>query len=92
MSLISERVMLAALRIGSWSGQLYDAEVTEEARAQHGAEQGAGRYNKQIWSRKYLHPVTSKISAARNAHRVLTLPGLASLVSQALLEASTARP
>lgn len=76
MSLLSERVMLASLRIGSWSGTLFDGEVTEEVSERHHAEQGAGRYNKQIVARKFLHPVTSKISAARTAHRVLTLPWL----------------
>jgi len=76
MSLLSERVMLASLRIGSWSGTLFDGNVTEEVSERHNAEKGAGRYNKQIVSRKFLHPVTSKIAAARTAHRVLTLPWL----------------
>lgn len=74
MSLLSERAMLASLRIGSWSGTLFDGQVSEEVIENHRAEQGAGRYNKQIVARKFLHPVSSQISAARTAHRVLTLP------------------
>jgi hypothetical protein len=74
MSLLSERCMLAKARVGTWSGTLYDPNVTEEVREHHAAEQGAGRYNKQIVARKFLHPVTSKVSAATRAHRVLTLP------------------
>jgi hypothetical protein len=55
---------------------MYDSEVTEEVREHHHAEPGAGRYNKQIVSRKFLHPVTSQVSAASRAHQVLTLPWL----------------
>ena len=74
MALLSERCMLAKARMGTWSGTLYDPNVTEEVREHHAAEHGAGRYNKQIVARKFLHPVTSKVSAAARAHRVLTLP------------------
>lgn len=74
MSKLSERAMIASLHIGSWSGMLLDKEVTEEVSESHRAERDAGRYNKQIVSRKFLQHVGSKISAARRTHRLLTLP------------------
>src|SRR5215475_1455713 len=74
MNSLADSVLMATCHLSSWSGTAYDPEVTEQAREANHAEAGAGRYNKQLVHRKFLHPVTSQISAAARAHKVLTLP------------------
>ena len=75
MSKLSERAMLAALHCGTWSGAAHDQQVTEEVSEAHkAAERDAGRYTKQLVSTKFLRHVTGKMSTARRAHRLLTLP------------------
>lgn len=75
MSLLSERAVLAGLHVGSWSGTLHDREVSDETAERHKADaRDSGRYTKQLVSKKALHHVGSHISAARRAHRLLTLP------------------
>lgn len=72
---LSERAMLATLRTGVWSGNLADRAVTEEVSEMHQADsREAGRYSKQIVSRKFLNPVNSAARVARSTHRLLTLP------------------
>lgn len=75
MSRLSERAVLAGLHIGTWSGTLHDRDVTEEVSDSHKADRkDSGRYVKQLISKKALHHVGSHISAARRAHKLLTLP------------------
>lgn len=71
---LSERTILAALHISAWSGQALDRKITDEVSTRHDAEPGAGHYTKQLVSRKALHGVMKQASAARTAHRILTLP------------------
>jgi len=72
---LSERAMLATLHRGSWSGTKHDQEVTEETAENHKADvKDAGRYSKQLISKKAMAKVSSKMALARNTHRVLTLP------------------
>jgi hypothetical protein len=75
MSLLSERAVLAGLHIGNWSGTLHDRDISDETAERHKADaRDSGRYTKQLVSKKALHHVGSHISAARRAHRLLTLP------------------
>ncbi len=72
---LSERAMLTSLHIGAWSGSNLDREVTEEISERHKADaKDAGRYSKQLVSKKFLKQVGAQVSAARSVHRILTLP------------------
>ena len=72
---LSERAMLATLRLGAWSGSKHDQQVTEDTAEAHKADiKEAGRYSKQLIGRKFLNKVGSKMRVARQTHRILTLP------------------
>jgi hypothetical protein len=46
--MITEKAMLAAVHISVWTAVKHDRKVSREVANQHGAHQGAGRYNKQL--------------------------------------------
>ena len=46
--MITEKAMLAAVHISVWTAVKHDRRVSREVADQHGAHQGAGRYNKQL--------------------------------------------
>lgn len=46
--MITERAMLAAVHISIWTAVKHDRRVSRDVASQHGAHQGAGRYNKQL--------------------------------------------
>jgi hypothetical protein len=46
--MITERAMLAAIHISIWTATKHDRKVSRDVASQHGAHQGAGRYNKQL--------------------------------------------
>ena len=46
--MITERAMLAAVHISIWTAVKHDRKVSRDVADQHGAHQGAGRYNKQF--------------------------------------------
>jgi hypothetical protein len=46
--MITEKAMLAAVHISAWTAVKHDRKVSREVADQHGAHQGAGRYNKQL--------------------------------------------
>ena len=72
---LSERAMLTTLHRGAWGGSKHDQEVTEQTAEAHSADtKDAGRYSKQLISRKFLSKVGSKLRVARDTHRILTLP------------------
>jgi hypothetical protein len=75
MTTLQERTMLAALHIGTWSGLTHDRDVTAEVSETHNAaSHDAGRYTKQLISRKYINDVNKVAALTRATHRVLTLP------------------
>jgi hypothetical protein len=45
---ITERAMLAAVHISIWTAVKHDRRISRDVASQHGAYQGAGRYNKQL--------------------------------------------
>lgn len=71
---LCERAVLTTLRIGVWSGNKTDKEITEEINTKHNAHKSAGRYNKQIVGRQFLKRITSEAASARAAHNLLTSP------------------
>ena len=46
--MITEKAMLAAVHISIWTAVKHDRKVSRDVANQHGAHQGAGRYNKQL--------------------------------------------
>ena len=46
--MITERAMLAAVHISIWTAVKHDRKVSRDVAHQHGAHDGAGRYNKQL--------------------------------------------
>ena len=46
--MINERAMLAAIHISIWTAVKHDRKISRDVASQHGAHQGAGRYNKQL--------------------------------------------
>ena len=46
--MITEQAMLAAVHISIWTAVKHDRKVSRDVADQHGAHQGAGRYNKQL--------------------------------------------
>src|SRR5664280_2441813 len=46
--MITERAMLAAVHISIWTAVKHDRRISRDVANQHGAHQGAGRYNKQL--------------------------------------------
>ena len=46
--MITEKAMLAAVHISIWTAVKHDRKVSRDVADQHGAHQGAGRYNKQL--------------------------------------------
>ena len=46
--MITERAMLAAVHISIWTAVKHDRKVSRDVAHQHGAREGAGRYNKQL--------------------------------------------
>src|ERR1700722_20297990 len=47
-SMITERAMLAAVHISIWTAVKHDRKISRDVAHQHGANEGAGRYNKQL--------------------------------------------
>jgi hypothetical protein len=75
MTKLSERAVIAVLHVGAWSGSSHDQSVTEEVSESHKADlKDAGKYSKQLISRKALKNVNRATSLARRTHRLLTLP------------------
>lgn len=72
--MLSERAMLVALHISSWTGMQVDREVTDATNADFKADKKAGRYNKRLIDAQFLEGISSASNKARVAHRVLTLP------------------
>ena len=71
---LSEKAMIAHLRISSWTGNLFDREATEQVAVEAGAQTDAGRYTKHLLTRSALKNVYRCALAARSIHKTLTMP------------------
>lgn len=72
---LSERAMLACLRIGTYGARATDREITEEVSENHKAElRGAGTYSKFLIAARFFRDVNHAASVARQTHNLLTLP------------------
>lgn len=74
---ISEKAMLVALSISTWSGRKYDKDASKEVADNHGTEASrAGRFNKILVNPASLREITSVAVSARNYTTSVTLPWL----------------
>lgn len=73
--MITERAMLAAVHISIWTAIKHDQKVSREIAEQHGAGQGAGRYNKQLLREaEKLESLRSLSGQIRQYFYKITLP------------------
>ena len=70
--MITERAMLAAVHISIWTAVKHDRKVSRDIAEQHGAHEGAGRYNKQLLRE------AEKLESLRRALRVRSTRACAS--------------
>ena len=71
---VTERAMLASVKILSWSARKLDRKVSDKVAADHGAQPDAGRYTKALVAREVLEDVIGATSALRDFHLKQTLP------------------
>ena len=73
--MITEKAMLAAVHISVWTAVKHDRKVSREVADQHGAHQGAGRYNKQLLhGAQKLEELRSLAGQIRHHFYKVTLP------------------
>ena len=71
---ISNRAVLAEIRITQWSARKLDKDITRETNNAHGVKGDAGRYNKRLVAKGALDAVASKATALRDFHYTQSLP------------------
>ena len=73
--MITERAMLAAVHISIWTAVKHDRKISRDVASQHGAHQGAGRYNKQLLrSADRLDELRTLAGQVRQYFYKITLP------------------
>ncbi len=73
--MITERAMLAAVHISIWTAIKHDRKVSRDVAQQHGAHEGAGRYNKQLLGKaERLELLRSLSGQIRQYFYKITLP------------------
>src|SRR4051812_13677364 len=73
--MITERAMLAAVHISIWTAVKHDRKVSRDVAQQHGAHEGAGRYNKQLLREaEKLESLRSLAGQVRQYFYKITLP------------------
>ena len=73
--MITERAMLAAVHISIWTAVKHDRKISREIAKQHGAYDGAGRYNKQLLHEaERLEALRSLAGQIRQYFYKITLP------------------
>src|SRR3954468_19598187 len=73
--MITERAMLAAVHISIWTAVKHDRKVSRDVAQQHGAHEGAGRYNKQLLGEaEKLESLRSLSGQIRQHFYRITLP------------------
>lgn len=71
---ISQKAMLAGVKISAWSARKLDRKITDEVNATHAASADAGRYNKALISKAALAEIMTIAGRARAEHYARTLP------------------
>lgn len=75
MTSLSERAVLATLRLGAYGGKAVDREVTEDTAERYKADsKNSGTYTKWVIGKQFLDPVSKSGRLATQVHKILTLP------------------
>lgn len=74
MTGLTERAMLARVKITQWSATRLDRKITQEVHQQHNAHGDAGRFNKRLISKDAIAAIQTIASEARALHYKRTLP------------------
>lgn len=75
-SLLSQKAILASIRISQWSARKVDKKATDEVHAHNHADPQSGRYNKLLIAREGLQNVQQVAGEARAFHYSMTQPWL----------------
>ena len=76
MTLVTEKAMLAKLKISRWSASKHDKKISEEVAQKHGADPTMGRYSKRLVAKEHLDKIAQIATRARHHHYENTLPWL----------------
>jgi hypothetical protein len=76
MTVVTEKAMLARLRISRWSASKHDKKITNEVAQKHGADPTMGRYSKRLVAKERLDAIGQIATRARHHHCENTLPWL----------------
>jgi hypothetical protein len=76
MTIITEKAMLARLKISRWGASKHDRAISEQVAVQHQADPSMGRYSKRLVARERLEEIRQIATRARHHHYENTLPWL----------------
>ena len=76
MTVVTEKAMLAKLRISRWAASKHDKKISADVAAQHGADVTMGRYSKRLVAKERLETIAQIATRARHHHYENTLPWL----------------
>ena len=76
MTIVTEKAMLARLKISMWTARKHDRSVSEQVAQQHGADPDVGRYSKRLVAAERLEQIRLLAARARQHHYDNTLPWL----------------
>jgi hypothetical protein len=76
MTVVTEKAMLAKLKISRWSASKHDKKISADVAAQHGADPTMGRYSKRLIAKEHLDKIGQIATRARHHHYENTLPWL----------------
>ena len=71
---LSDRAMLAHVKLSYWSAGKQDQQLAEEVTINHNASSDSGSFRKYLIPRRHLAELHRVISAVRKVHKGLTLP------------------
>jgi hypothetical protein len=70
---LRERAMLVCLKVSVWEGRRFDASLTNELTARHGAAPDTARVNRHLFGKDVMAPITTARSRARTYFNAKTL-------------------
>jgi hypothetical protein len=76
MTVVTEKAMLAKLKISRWAASKHDKKISADVAAQHGADPTMGRYSKRLVAKERLETIAQIATRARHHHYENTLPWL----------------
>jgi hypothetical protein len=76
MTVVTEKAMLAKLKISRWAASKHDKKISADVAAQHGADPTMGRYSKRLVAKERLEEIAQIATRARHHHYEQTLPWL----------------